>query len=196
MWNHNIHHHRYLLSKLPDKLGHVLDVGCGLGLFASELAKRSELVDAIDVDNDVLAVASTRHKASNINYHLADLLEADLPIGSYDAIIAIASVHHMELEAALDKMKSLLKPSGQLLILGLYREATMLDYIYSVISIPLNLIYSNQTAKTSAMSNKVPPTRQAQLTLNQIKAIFNDKIPGGTVKRHLFWRYSLIWQKP
>lgn len=195
MWNHNNHFHNYLLRQLPRKVNRALDVGCGLGFFAQKLAERSEFVEALDIDNAILEEASDRNSAPNICYLQADFLEADLSEGSYDAIISIASLHHMDLETALAKMKVLLRSSGKLLILGLYRETTILDYLYSLISVFLNLIYLNWHRASIAPSTTTAPILPAQLTIGQIKTVANTLIPGFRLQRHLFWRYSLLWQK-
>ena len=194
MWNHNIHFHNYLLRQLPRKIDRALDVGCGLGLFAWKLAKRSAVVEALDVDA-ILEEARNQHNASNIYYKRADFLKIDLSEDSYDVIVSIASLHHMDLEAALKKMKLLLRPSGKLLILGLYRETSIIDYLYSVISVPLNLIYLNWHRRSTSILKTVAPTRPAKLSFNQIKSVANTLIPDFKLQRHLFWRYSLIWQK-
>jgi 2-polyprenyl-3-methyl-5-hydroxy-6-metoxy-1,4-benzoquinol methylase len=195
MWDHNAHFHNYLLCQFPSKIKRALDLGCGLGLFALKLAERAEIVDALDADGAILKEASTQHNASNISYQHADFLEADLPKESYDVIVSIASLHHMDLEAALKKMKVLLRPSGKLLILGLYRERTILDYMYSIVSVPINIFYSSWHRASIVIPRSVAPTRPAQLSLKQIKVIANTLIPGFRLRRHLFWRYSLIWQK-
>ena len=196
MWNHNNHFHNYLLRQLPRKVNLALDVGCGLGFFAKKLAKYSEFVEAIDVDNATINAASDRNSAPNICYLQADFLEADLPERSYDVIVAIASLHHMDLEAALAKMKVLLRPSGKLLILGLYREMTILDYLYSLISVFLNFIYLNCHRDSISSSTITAPILPAKLYLKQIKTVANTIIPEFRLQRHLFWRYSLFWQKP
>jgi 2-polyprenyl-3-methyl-5-hydroxy-6-metoxy-1,4-benzoquinol methylase len=195
MWNHNIHFHNYLLRQLPTKINRALDVGCGLGMFASKLSERAKIVDAIDVDNAILKEALNRHNAPNIYYKCTDFLKTDLPNDSYDAIVSIASLHHMDLEIALNRMKLLLRPSGKLLILGLYKETTILDYTYSAISVPLNLVYLNCYSTTNLTSTLEAPTTSAQLSLKQIKSIANSLLPNCKIQRHLFWRYSLIWQK-
>ena len=195
MWNHNIHFHNYLLRQLPGKIDRALDVGCGLGLFAWKLATRAEVVDALDVDDAILEEALDRHNAANIYYKRADFLKIDLSEDSYDAIVSIASLHHMDLEAALQKMKLLLRPSGKLLILGLYREKSIFDYIYSAISVPINLIYLNWHRRATLTEKTLAPTCPAKLSFNQIKLVANTLIPGFKLQRHLFWRYSLIWQK-
>jgi ubiquinone/menaquinone biosynthesis C-methylase UbiE len=196
VWNHNAHYHSYLLRQIPRRVYHALDVGCGLGLFAWKLAERSEVVDALDVDSAILAEASILNPAPNISYLKADFLVADLPEADYDVIVSIATLHHMDLEAALEKMKLLLRPSGKLLILGLYQEKTLMDYAYSAISIPLNFVYLKWQRASIARATTVVPTRPAQLSLKQIKKAADAIVPGFRLQRHLFWRYSLIWQKP
>jgi ubiquinone/menaquinone biosynthesis C-methylase UbiE len=195
MWDHNAHFHNYLLLQIPSKIERALDIGCGLGLFALKLAERAEIVDALDADAAILKDASTQHNASNISYQHANFLEADLPQDSYDAIVCIASLHHMDLEAALKKIKILLRPSGKLLILGLYRERTILDYMYSLISVPFNIFYSSWHRTSILTPRSVAPVRPAHLSLKEIKVIANSLIPSFRLQRHLFWRYSLIWQK-
>jgi 2-polyprenyl-3-methyl-5-hydroxy-6-metoxy-1,4-benzoquinol methylase len=135
MWNHNTHYHSYLLRQIPVRVNRVLDVGCGLGLFTWKLAERSKVVDALDVDGAILTEASNHNPAPNIIYRQADFLRSDLPEAAYDVIVSIATLHHMDTEAALQKMKLLLSPSGKLLILGLYQEETLSDYAYSAISV-------------------------------------------------------------
>lgn len=196
MWNHNTYYHSYLLRQIPRRVYRALDIGCGLGFFAWELAARSEAVDALDIDSAVLAEASIFNPAANISYLNADFLVANLPEADYDVIVSIASLHHMDLEAALKKMKFLLRPSGKLLILGLYQEKTLIDYIYSAISILLNFAYQKLHRASIAIPTAVALTRPAQLSLKQINKIAHTILPGCRLQRHLFWRYSLVWQKP
>jgi ubiquinone/menaquinone biosynthesis C-methylase UbiE len=196
MWNHNAHYHSYLLRQMPKRVGRALDVGCGLGHFAWKLAKRAGAVDAVDVDSTVLSEALVINSADNISYIKADFLSVDLPRASYDAIVSIATIHHMDMEAALEKMKLLLRPSGKLLILGLYQEKTLIDYAYSAVSIPLNFVYLRWHRASIPAPATAVQTRPAQLSLRQIRRAANAVIPGSRLQRHLFWRYSLIWQKP
>jgi 2-polyprenyl-3-methyl-5-hydroxy-6-metoxy-1,4-benzoquinol methylase len=196
MWNHNAHFHNYLLRQIPKRVYRTLDVGCGLGLFAWKLAERSEVVDALDIDSAVLAEALSLNPAPNIAYLKDDFLVADLPEADHDVVVSIATLHHMEIEAALKKMKLLLRPSGKLLILGLYQEKTLIDYAYSAISVPLNFVYLKWHQASVTKPTTVAPTRPAQLPLKQIRKVADAIIPGCRLRRHLFWRYSLIWQKP
>ena len=47
-WDHNAYYHCLLLRHLPRPGNRVLDVGCGAGTFAVELAERAGNVDALD----------------------------------------------------------------------------------------------------------------------------------------------------
>jgi ubiquinone/menaquinone biosynthesis C-methylase UbiE len=196
MWNHNSHYHNYLLSQLPIEIDRSLDIGCGEGLFATKLAKRSDRVDAIDLDRATIEKAQDRHPALNIYYQQANFLALELPKDTYDAIVAIASVHHMDLAETLQKMQQILHPSGKLLILGLYRETSILDYIYSAISVPLNFIYLNWHRQSIDKTVDIAPTRPPHLSLGQITSVATSVIPGFKIRRHLLWRYSMTWQKP
>ena len=196
MWNHNVHFHSYLLRQCPATIFRALDVGCGLGVFTQRLAERAEVVDAIDADSTVVTEAVRGSAAPNVHYFAADFLKTDLPEDAYDVIVAIASLHHMNLEAALTKVRRLLRSSGTLIILGFYREETLTDYAYSAISIPLNHLYLTWHRSPKRNSTTTVPTRSADLSLDQIKAQANLILSGFQLRRHLFWRYSLIWRKP
>ncbi len=178
---------------MPESVDRALDIGCGLGLFSQRLATRAKLVDALDVDKDIIGQALRYNNSLNVQYIQADFLKADFPENFYDAIISIASLHHMDLEAALEKMKQLLSPSGTLVILGLYQERTLADHLYSIASIPINFVYLTRHRETAPMT--VALTCRAQLSLSQIKEVANALMPGCSLKRHFLWRYSLIWRK-
>ena len=192
-WNHNTHFHKHLLRYIPSNSQSALDIGCGLGLFARKLAQRVVVVDAIDADRSVVTEAERNTQLSNVRYAQSDFITSEMPRASYDAISAIASIHHMDMRMALEKMKSLLQPAGTLIILGLYRERTLLDHIYSWVSVPINYAYLRR--HEAVTYNVTAPTRHAQLTLKQIRDIADEVIPGHQLRRHLFWRYSLVWYK-
>lgn len=196
MWNHNTHFHDYLIRQLPAQVHRALDIGCGLGIFAQRLSKVAEVVEAIEIDDATIKEASYRNARTNIRYFHADFLKADLAPHAYDAIVSIASLHHMDLEEALAKMKALLHSSGKLVILGLYQEKTMVEHLYSIVSVPLNLLFIAWDRQSTTAAVMTAPIKASQLSLKQIKAIAHVQIPGYVLRRHLFWRYSLVGQKP
>jgi ubiquinone/menaquinone biosynthesis C-methylase UbiE len=197
-WDHNSHYHTFLLAQAPAPMRHALDVGCGQGDFAGLLAARAERVDAIELDAATLATArrlQTGH--TNLHFIPGDLMQLDLTEGEYDLITCLASLHHMDFDGALRKMKRLLAPGGTLAILGLYREASLPDYLISAVAVPINLIYrlALQRANAAGPENGVP-VRPATMTLAQIDRAAARIVAGARLRRHLLWRYSLVWRKP
>jgi 2-polyprenyl-3-methyl-5-hydroxy-6-metoxy-1,4-benzoquinol methylase len=99
-WDHNAYYHRLLLRQIPQRCQRVLDVGCGAGSFAAELAQRSEQVDALDRSAEMIEEAKVG-TPGNVNCVLADVLADPLPGKDYDAILSISALHHMPLQNSL-----------------------------------------------------------------------------------------------
>lgn len=114
-WDHNAYYHRLLLRQLPDGRRRVLDVGCGSGAFAAELAERCEQVDAID-RSAVMIDEATRRVPGNVRCVLGDVLTDPLPSPGYDAIVSISALHHMPLARALSTLAEGLAPGGVLAV--------------------------------------------------------------------------------
>lgn len=109
-----------LVAEVP--LGaRVLEVGCGTGLLARELAtKRGARITAIDVSPRMLDVARVRTAASlGIEYRVADFMELS-PRG-FDVVIAANVLHRLPVVDALTRMADAVVPGGSLLIADVYR---------------------------------------------------------------------------
>lgn len=193
-WNHNVHYHDFLLRQLPARVENVLDVGCGHGLFAQRLASCAERVDALDVDPQSLQIARSQTRSSNLRFIEGDFLTVELPEQHYDAITLVASLHHMDLSAALHRAKRLLTRDGTLLVLGLYRERSLLDFAYALAAVPVSIFYKWRNRPTHPRAIQAPPTLAPNTSLKEIRAIAAAVLPGAKIRRHLLWRYSLVWR--
>jgi ubiquinone/menaquinone biosynthesis C-methylase UbiE len=197
-WDHNNHYHRFLLAQVPSRIDRALDIGCGHGAFAGRLADVAVRVDAIDVDAEALSEAQRRQCGhANLKFILGDFVGLDLPEAHYDVVASLASLHHMDLVEAIEKMKRVLRPGGVLVVLGLYRETSVVDYLASAAAVLVNLVYRqvvhrhNHSASAAKVRVKDPST-----ALEHIRKVTGSIMPGRRVRRHLLWRYSLIWKKP
>jgi ubiquinone/menaquinone biosynthesis C-methylase UbiE len=197
-WDHNRHYHQFLLAQLPSPIERGLDIGCGHGAFAGRLADVAVSVDAIDADAEALTEAHRLHSGrANLKFIVGDFVKLDLPEAQYDVVTSLASVHHMDLVPALEKMKRVLRPGGVLVVLGLYRQTSVVDYVASAAALSVNLVYRhlvhrhNRSASAARVRVKDPNT-----ALEDIRRVAGSITPGGRVRRHLLWRYSLIWKKP
>lgn len=201
-WDHNRHYHAYLLKHVPRPCLEALDVGSGTGAFSRSLAERSGRVLGIDLSPQMVRVAaSTSHDYTNLEYRVADVMELDLPDEQYDCIASIATLHHMPMETALRKMKAALRPGGTLLVLDLHEAQGWADTLASAVAVPLSAAL--RLIKLRRLSEP-PEVRQAweehgktdkYLTLSEVRRICSEALPGAKVKRHLLWRYSIVWKK-
>lgn len=200
-WGHNNHYHKYLLKHLPGKIGSAIDVGCGTGEFTRLLAERGSEVTGIDLSDIMLSKALEKAKGiKNVNYVKADFVEYVLRKEQYDCIASIATVHHLPMEDFLIKVKAALKPGGVLLILDLYHQESLIEYIISVAAAPLNLLFMLAKNRYIRVSEKERRAWQehakhdSYMNIKDIRNTANKVIPGAEIRRHLFWRYSLVWK--
>jgi SAM-dependent methyltransferase len=192
-WSHNSHYHATLLREVPAGCPRALDVGCGDGVFARELASVAERVDAID--SDAGAIARARHQSglpSNVSFILADFLTYPVDAEAYDFVSALASLHHMPFEPAIKKMTRALRSGGVLAVLGVWPVTTTSDQMVSGAAVLVNLGYRMVRGPASMHGLTAKPT----MSLVEMRARMPDLLAGARVRRHLLWRYSVVWRKP
>ena len=201
IWNHNNHYHSFLLKQLPSKGNIALDLGCGTGEFARLLARRFERVIALDLSPNAIEIAQQRSQDyRNINYQVADILEYELTSEQFDAIVSIATLHHLPVKNLLPVLKAILKPGGKLVVLDLLKYESIKDFSSDLIAVPLNKLFllknrqiEKPLAAVEAMKDHLRTDRF--LTLSQVKQIYSDSLGKAKIRKHLFWRYSVVWQK-
>lgn len=196
-WNHNGHYHNYLLSKVPSPCTSALDIGCGIGHFAARLSAVCTWVEGIDSDQRAIDFAKrTFGSIGNLTLNCKRLQDCALQENGYNFVSLIAVLHHMGLRETLKQVKRTLSPGGVVAILGCFKEATLGDFLRALVAAPVNVV--NKIAKGSLLSNGAirMVTKEAKETLAEIRQTMNEVLPNHEFKRHLFWRYSVVWQKP
>jgi 2-polyprenyl-3-methyl-5-hydroxy-6-metoxy-1,4-benzoquinol methylase len=90
----------------------VLEIGCGTGMFTEIFAQTGANILAVDISPDLLQVAQKRglpiDRVKFLEKRFEDC-DVDEP---FDAVIGSSVLHHLELNEALAKIYSLLKPGG------------------------------------------------------------------------------------
>lgn len=204
-WDHNAYYQRVLLRRMPQRCRRVLDVGCGAGGFAARLAQRAEQVDAVDRSAAMIEEAQ-RNTPANVNCVLADVLTDPLPGKDYDAIFSITALHHMPLQDALEILAAALRPGGVLAAVALPRPdlrrelpveivAAVGFRLLGVVFLARRLLGSkNGFVKDSRSA--MPVVMNPPLTTREVAHQAARVLPGVRVRRLLFWRYLLVWEKP
>ncbi|MFJ4767960.1 class I SAM-dependent methyltransferase [Streptomyces uncialis] len=197
-WDHNAHYHRWMLRQLPKRFGDALDVGCGSGELVRLLAVRAGSVQGLDADPTIIARArELTDPATPVNFLVGDAPEG-MPRGPYDVITCVATLHHLPFTETLTRFRDCLTPGGTLVIVGVARSETPGDQLLATVSAVLNVamaLLKNRgrgAARPVAMTATVRP---ADMSFPDITRDAHRLLPGARLRRRLFWRYTLVWQK-
>lgn len=192
-WDHNAWYRRWLLRQLPSRVSSALDVGCGLGDLARSI--NADEVTAIDASTRMIERASA--SSDRINWIHGDVLTHDL--GRYDVVTAEASLHHLPLREGLTRLAGLTKPGGLLIVIGLYTTSTRADRAMELVTLPANAVVGIAKAVNGTggkpHDTEMPVVMTAP-TLPEIRAAAAEIVPGARIRRHVFWRCSLVWRAP
>jgi 2-polyprenyl-3-methyl-5-hydroxy-6-metoxy-1,4-benzoquinol methylase len=192
-WNHNIHYYRLILAAVPPGCHRALDVGCGEGTLARQLAGLVRHVSAIDADAQSIELARRQDAAGQIDLICGDFLAHPFEPGSFDMITSVAALHHMDPAAALERMSRLLRPGGTLAVVGLARSRLPEDLPWEAAGVIANLGYRLTRTYWEQPSPTVWPPPH---TYAAIRGLAPRSLPGVRYRRHVLWRYSLVWTKP
>lgn len=192
-WNGNTHYHRRVLAALPPGTSRVLDVGCGDGMLSADLV-RAGIADviAIDIDQSVLDRARARHKGVAIEWQYGDINEVQFEKADFDAVVSVATLHHLDAAAALQRFAQLVRPSGVVVVVGLA------NWDWSDVPLEAVALISQRLLGTiyGYWEHSAPMVWPPPLTYGEMKTLSATILPNVKYRRHLLGRYSLVWQRP
>ncbi|MGW4243356.1 class I SAM-dependent methyltransferase [Nocardia sp. NPDC004722] len=191
-WNHNIEYHS-LLADAVSGAREVLDVGCGEGQLARRIRRSGAEVTGIDPDPTSIELAREQSAPSEITYVQADFLDYPFEPESFDGIVSIAALHHMDSEKALVRMRDLLRPGGTLALIGMARNSSPTDLPWEAAALLTSFKDRLFRVQWPHPSPVVWPPPQ---TYTEVRETAAELLPGVRYRRHVLWRYSLIWTKP
>jgi SAM-dependent methyltransferase len=191
-WNHNIHYYPLVLAAVPPGCQRALDVGCGEGMLARRLADRVPQVVGIDQDAASVEAARSQGPGGQVGFVRGDFLAHPFPPASFGLISCVAALHHMDAAAALARMSQLLAPGGTLVVVGLARSR-LPDLPWDAAAVIANL--GHRVAK-GYWQHPSPTVWPPPHSYPEIRVLAEETLPGVRYRRHLLWRYSLVWARP
>jgi SAM-dependent methyltransferase len=205
-WSHNEHFHGWILRNLPARRQLAIDVGCGAGVLAGELASRFARVTGIDADEGMAATAGgrlARDPRVTIRRCRFETFAATADEGEIDLISMVAVLHHLDLDGTLDQIPRLLAPGGRLLVVGLAKADSLADAAVDLMPSAANPVIGlikhprpADLADRPTADRPSMPVRDPTATFAQIAAAARARLPGTAIRRRLFFRYTLRWDKP
>lgn len=199
-WSHNdayypwiIRHARAVRRRGGDR---ALDVGCGTGHLLKRLVGVLPVVVGLEPDPRTAARAHARvAEVENATVLEAPFSSTALDQTGYDLVTFVAVLHHLPLARTLEIARSVVRPGGRLVIVGLARE-TKADLAWSLASMLLNPVIGMILHPRRAIDvpeNMTAPTAEPHKTFEEISAIARRALPGVKIRRGLFWRYTVVW---
>jgi len=120
----------FALKHLSNEKGHVLEIGSGLGHMCLELGRNGYHVTGVELSPESVRVANEYYSTltvsekgtGTVNYLNDDFMNWK-PDRDYDAICFFLTLHHFPDPAkVIDRVKSFLKPKGQIIVVEPARD--------------------------------------------------------------------------
>lgn len=192
-WNHNIHYQSEVLRRVPDGASTALDIGCGIGMLTRALAPHVREVIGIDPHSPSLAIARAETAADNVSYLEGDFLTHPFEPESFDLVAAVTSLHHMDLESALRRAADLLRPGGQLVVVGFAPRSGPSDLPYDALGF---FVHRYFRMRNGLWEHPSPVVFEGVDTHSSIRDKALNLLPGAEFRRLVMFRHLLTWEKP
>src|SRR5713226_5987489 len=196
-------HEVWLLENLPSGRGTALEIGCGVGHLARRLGSAFDRVVAIDFSEGMIAEARRRTaEYFRIEFACEDIFDwLRRSPNTYECIVTVATLHHVDLRSALRAMAQSLKPGGRLLVLDLFRRSGWRNVLINgaafVVARAHEMVAFHGMAPWKLRRAYWQHGRnETYLTLDEVERAAREELPDSIVRGHLLWRYSVIWDKP
>ncbi len=189
-WNHNSAYYPWVQKKTANCRS-ILDVGCGDGSLALLIDDGTKKIVGIDSDNHCIDNARSVKNGGTVEFICCDFMDFTQNM-TFDAVVFAASIHHMDMTKALQKAKSLLRPCGTLLIIGLAKPSTAVDWILEAARVlPSKIITAFHHMQTSEELSL--PTSYDYPSMNDVRSIVKQELPSAKIHYALHYRYLLEW---
>lgn len=194
-WTHNTAYHKWILKHATGR-SRVMDVGCGDGLLVQKLSYVCNEVIGVDLHKPCIKTAESRLAgAGNVSLIVTDFEKYAALHATFDLIIFVASLHHMDQAHGIEKARQLLAPGGLLLIVGCACPRSPADWCLEALRvIPAKIGSYIHGEKDDG--NIGIPVSSPTLSLKEIRDICHRHLPGASIRPGLYYRYLLQWSKP
>jgi SAM-dependent methyltransferase len=147
----------------------------------------------VGLDSDLASLELARFHDDDIDYLHGGLETVDLPTGVFDVVTAVAMLHHLDQRAGLERLATLVRPGGVLLVVGLARSRSPGDFARDArdtVAIR-RYTFTRDVWETPAPKRWPPP-----LTYAETRTASLSVLPDCHFRRAGYFRYVLTWVRP
>jgi len=101
----------------------VLEVGCGTGLLTAEAVKTKAKIFSLDVSYDLIELAKKKKGNRKAAFSCASAYELGFLDKSFDVVIGMSVLHHLDIDKAFKEFARVLKDGGRMV----FSEPNMLN---------------------------------------------------------------------
>lgn len=139
LWRHS--EKEFIFRKVQDSCAKtIFEFGSGEGEITTQLARLGFDVTAMDISSELTQIAEKRAVLDGvrdrIEFVVGDILETPQPKGSFDCVLCIAVLHHVDLYRVFPVLLESLKPSGTMIIAEPIAFSPWLQRIRDALPIP------------------------------------------------------------
>jgi len=193
-WSHNIAYFPFIVKVAKRKVRRsAIDVGTANGMLAAQLAEFIPVVVGLDAHHEQVTEAAAAHPTPpGLRFEEGDVLVTHLSGEPFDFVACSATLHHMDAEAGLARLRELTAPGGTLVIVGLAFDTTGWDrLVHFTTRVPIRLARARH-----GWFNHGGPVANASESWSEMRRFVREELPGATFRRRLYWRYSVVWDRP
>ena len=181
-------HLKKILNENP-KINRIVDVGCGIGDFTINLARKYsqlEKIVGIDfVDEPIKIATENGKKYDNINFIKTDLLDIPFEDRFFNILMCINTIHHVHKDDFKNAIKEFTRVTDSYIILEIRNKKNIFNFWYKYISLPI--LYRDLPVFSCSISE-----------INNIIKKYNFKFQsaeGRFICSQFCWRLLLIYKR-
>lgn len=193
-WNVNVRYHRVVLDAIPVHARTALDVGCGDGLLSFDMAARGLTVTGVDLHTASIERASADDRANDATrFVVGDLFTFPLEPGSFDVVASIATLHHVDAQAGIRRMRELVCPGGVIVIVGFATSSGIGDRVRAIAGW---LVKRSMQLRGRYWEHNAPTVWPPPSSSREMAALVERELPGAAFRNVMSNRYTAIWTQP
>jgi SAM-dependent methyltransferase len=193
----------WLIRQLPPRLARMVEVGCGAGALTARLAPIANDLLAIDLSPAMLRLARTKcARCAHVSFQQSDADAWNPKPKSVDAIVSVATLHHLQAAVVLPRWAAALRPGGRLVVLDLLARPGLLHLPVNALAVVTSRCLRWYRTGRLREDRRVSDAWEAHArfdrleTIGEARRMARSYLPGARVRHHLLWRYSISYQAP